>query len=39
MEVAHHLTTVDGITTGYWIENLHLVYKSMHGFEWYRMTC
>ena len=41
MRVAHHLTTIGGIssvTTSYWTENLHLSFgvsmKSMHEFEW-----
>ena len=40
MGVAHHLTSTGGInvTTSYWVENLHLhlVYKSMHEFEWHQ---
>ena len=41
MGVVYHLTTIRGInnvTTSYWVENLHLMYKSMHEFEWYRVT-
>ena len=43
MGVAHHLTIIGGIALlpqaiGSKAYFFHLVYQSLHGFEWYRVT-